>query len=215
MTLDLLVDAIVPIAVIVLMTAVGLNLTLTSLRTILKHPRSLLLSTLFQILVLPLAALSLIFLLSPPPLIAIVMFALAISPGGALSNGFTHLAGGNLVLSVMMTIVTTRLVIFTADDVARTATDMPRSVTSVTASTRGSRQNCRRSPGPVPWSSERPPEPWSERRRPMGPFCLTGGSNSSRREVSCGQDLKTDVEQVSALLTCPTLSPSPGPGRRR
>jgi BASS family bile acid:Na+ symporter len=53
-------------------------------------------------------------LVAPPTLVAVVMFAIAISPGGTLSNVLTHLAHGNLALSVIMTIATTLLVSATA-----------------------------------------------------------------------------------------------------
>jgi bile acid:Na+ symporter, BASS family len=122
MTVDLLVGVIVPVAVILMMTAVGLNLSLSSVRSVFRHPRSLVLMTLAQLVLLPVVALALIVLLTPPPLVALAIFAVAISPGGALSNGLTHLVGGNLALSVMMTIATTMLVAVTAPAAAGLAT---------------------------------------------------------------------------------------------
>jgi BASS family bile acid:Na+ symporter len=114
MTVELLVGVIVPVAVIIVMAAVGLNLRVASVRESFRRPRSLLICTALQIVLLPVAALLLVRLLSPPPLLAVVMFAIAISPGGALSNVLTHLARGNLALSVIMTVVTTLLVSATA-----------------------------------------------------------------------------------------------------
>jgi BASS family bile acid:Na+ symporter len=114
MSVALLVGVIVPVAVIIVMLAVGLNLRVAAVRESLRHPRSLVACTLLQIVLLPVATLLLIALVAPPPPMAIVMFALAISPGGGLSNVFTHLARGNLALSVMMTIATTLLVAATA-----------------------------------------------------------------------------------------------------
>jgi BASS family bile acid:Na+ symporter len=113
-TAGILGGVIVPISVIILMTAVGLNLKLAAMRENLRHPRSLIIATLLQVVVLPLAALLLIKLLAPPPVLAIAMFAVAISPGGALSKVFTHLARGNLALSIMMTVVTALAVSATA-----------------------------------------------------------------------------------------------------
>lgn len=110
MTVELLVYLIVPVNVAILMTAVGLNLRLESVHDVLKRPRSLFVTTVLQLILLPTAALILIWLLEPPALIALAIIAIAISPGGALSNAFTHLIGGNLALSVLMTTVTTLLV---------------------------------------------------------------------------------------------------------
>jgi BASS family bile acid:Na+ symporter len=114
MTAGLLGGVIVPIGVVILMTAVGLNLKLAAMRENLRHPRSLLIATLSQVVLLPLAALLLIKILAPPPVLSVAMFAVAISPGGALSKVFTHLARGNLALSVMMTVVTALAVSATA-----------------------------------------------------------------------------------------------------
>lgn len=114
MSVELLVGVIVPVAVIIVMLAVGLNLRLADIRESLRRPRSLFICVLTQIVLLPIAALLLIALVAPPPLMGITMFAIAISPGGALSNVLTHLARGNLALSVIMTVATTLLVAATA-----------------------------------------------------------------------------------------------------
>jgi BASS family bile acid:Na+ symporter len=109
-TVGLLVGGIVPVAVIVLMAAVGLHLRLLAVREIIERPRSLVVATVLQIVLLPAVALALVALAAPPPVTALVIVAIAVSPGGALSNAFTHLAGGNLALSILMTMVTTLLV---------------------------------------------------------------------------------------------------------
>jgi BASS family bile acid:Na+ symporter len=96
------------------MFGVGLNLTLASLRDTLDHPRSLVVATLLQIVLLPACALIVIAALGPAPVAAVAILAIAASPGGALSNAFTHMIGGNLALSVMMTTVSTILVTATA-----------------------------------------------------------------------------------------------------
>jgi bile acid:Na+ symporter, BASS family len=114
MTVDLLVSVIVPVCVVVLMFSVGLSLTLSSLRSTCRHPRSLVLATLLQIVLLPACALVIISALGPAPVAAVAILAIAASPGGALSNAFTHMIGGNLALSVMMTTISTILVCATA-----------------------------------------------------------------------------------------------------
>jgi hypothetical protein len=96
------------------MTAVGLNLSPSALRETFRRPRSLVLATALQIVLLPAAVLAMIAVLRPDPVLALVLLAIAICPGGAMSNAFTHLVGGNLALSVMMTMVTTLLVSATA-----------------------------------------------------------------------------------------------------
>jgi BASS family bile acid:Na+ symporter len=122
MTADLLGGVIVPLGVVILMTAVGLNLKIAALRESFRRPRSLVLATVVQIVLLPVAALALVMVLAPPPLLAAAIFAVAISPGGALSKVFTHLARGNLALSVAMTVVTACTVSLTAPAAVGAAT---------------------------------------------------------------------------------------------
>jgi bile acid:Na+ symporter, BASS family len=114
MTAEMLSSVVVPICVILMMTAVGLNLSPAALRETFRRPRSLVLATALQIVLLPAAVLAMIAVLRPDPVLALVLLAIAICPGGAMSNAFTHLVGGNLALSVMMTTVTTLLVSVTA-----------------------------------------------------------------------------------------------------
>ena len=120
-TVELLVSGIVPTGLVILMFGVGLNLSIPSLGEILRHPRNLVVATLLQIVLLPALALALIAVFKPAPLVALSIIAIAASPGGALSNAFTHLLGGNLAFSVMMTTVSTILVAATAPAVLAAA----------------------------------------------------------------------------------------------
>jgi BASS family bile acid:Na+ symporter len=113
-SVGLLASGIVPVCVVIMMFGVGLNLTLTSLGGIFTNPRSLLVATVLQIVLLPALAIILIAVFTPAPVVALALVALAASPGGALSNVFTRLMGGNLALSVVMTTVTTVLASATA-----------------------------------------------------------------------------------------------------
>jgi BASS family bile acid:Na+ symporter len=113
-SVELLASGIVPVCVVIMMFGVGLNLTLASLGGILANPRSLLVATVLQIVLLPALAIILIAVFTPAPVVALALVAVAASPGGALSNVFTRLVGGNLALSVVMTTVTTFLVSATA-----------------------------------------------------------------------------------------------------
>jgi BASS family bile acid:Na+ symporter len=114
MTVGFLVSVIVPVCVTILMYGIGLNLSLAALRTTLAAPRNLLIATLLQIILLPTLAVILIALLDPPAVVALALLAVAVSPGGALSNTFTLLAGGNLAFSVVLTTLSTLAVWATA-----------------------------------------------------------------------------------------------------
>ena len=121
MSVELLASGIVPVCVVIMMFSVGLNLTLASLGGILTNPRSLIVATILQIVLLPGLAIIVIAIFAPEPVVALALIAVAASPGGALSNVFTRLVGGNLALSVVMTTVTTLLVSATAPVVVAVA----------------------------------------------------------------------------------------------
>jgi BASS family bile acid:Na+ symporter len=110
LTIGILVYLIVPVAVVFLMTGVGLHLSLAAVRGVVRNPGSFVVCTVLQIVLLPAAALAIVAIFEPAPLIALVIVAISVSPGGALSNALTQLVGGNLALSILMTTCTTVLV---------------------------------------------------------------------------------------------------------
>jgi BASS family bile acid:Na+ symporter len=105
--LDLIADLAVPTVVWLLMLVVGLELSPSDFRRVLRYPRAVVTATAGQILLLPLIAAALILVLEPPPHIVAGMVLVAASPGGAISNVYTLLAGAHVALSVTLTAVTT------------------------------------------------------------------------------------------------------------
>jgi BASS family bile acid:Na+ symporter len=103
--LDPIVDLAVPAVVWLLMFVVGLELTAADFGRVLDYPRTVLLATLGQLLLLPLLAALLIWSLAPPPAIVAGLVLVAASPGGALSNVYSYLARAHVALSVTLTAV--------------------------------------------------------------------------------------------------------------
>jgi BASS family bile acid:Na+ symporter len=103
--LELIVDVAVPAVVWLLMFVVGLELTPTDFGRVLEYPRIVLLATLGQLLLLPLLAALLIWALTPAPAIVAGLVLVAASPGGALSNVYSYLAGVHVALSVTLTAI--------------------------------------------------------------------------------------------------------------
>lgn len=103
--LAFIVDIAVPAVAFVLMLIVGLELHVVDFLRALKHPRTVLIATLGQVLLLPLLAIIIVRLLSPDPTIALGVLFLALSPGGPISNYYSHLTGKNAALSVTLTAV--------------------------------------------------------------------------------------------------------------
>ncbi|NJL15582.1 MAG: bile acid:sodium symporter family protein [Microscillaceae bacterium] len=90
-----------------IMFGVALDLQWKQFEEIFRRPRSFGLGLLSQLLVLPLLTLALVYGLRPYPSLALGMVLVAVCPGGNVSNFFTHLARGNVALSVSLTTVVT------------------------------------------------------------------------------------------------------------
>jgi BASS family bile acid:Na+ symporter len=94
------------VAVILMMTVVGLGLTIEDFRRLRKQPRLGLLGTTGQWLLLPLAAWAVAWSLPLPPNVVAGMILVVGSPAGAISNYYSYLARADAALSVSLTAVT-------------------------------------------------------------------------------------------------------------
>ena len=111
--MELLVDIAIPVVVIMMMFVVGLELSLEDFRRIHGYPKPVLVGTAGQLIILPVIAAVLAFVLDPPRHIVAGMVLVAACPGGAISNYYVYLARANVALSVTLTAVTTVLAFVT------------------------------------------------------------------------------------------------------
>ncbi len=101
-------SAIVPLLVAI-MFCMGLTLSVSHFREIIKKPGPILLGVGLQFLVMPLAAFILGHFLSLPKAELAGMVLVGSSAGGTASNVMCYLARGNVALSVLMTLTSTLL----------------------------------------------------------------------------------------------------------
>jgi BASS family bile acid:Na+ symporter len=106
-------DVAVPVVVWLLMFVVGLDLSPADFRRVFAYPRTVLVATAAQVVLLPLLAAPLIWLLQPPPAIVVGIVLLAGTPGGAISNFYALLARANVALSVTLTAISSLLAVVT------------------------------------------------------------------------------------------------------
>ena len=111
--MEMLVDIAIPVVVIMMMFVVGLELSLEDFRRIQGYPKPVLVGTAGQLIILPLIAAVLAFILDPPRHIVAGMVLVAACPAGAISNYYVYLARANVALSVTLTAVTTVLAFVT------------------------------------------------------------------------------------------------------
>lgn len=109
-----------PIALGLMMLAMGLSLTFADFQRIARYPKAAVLGILMQLFLLPLIAWVLILSITNfiplsselAQLLFLGLIILAACPGGATSNIISYLAGGDVALSISMTAVVSILVPF-------------------------------------------------------------------------------------------------------
>ena len=88
------------------MFGLGLGLTTTDFSRVIKNPKDFFVGFFSQLILLPIVALGLVFLLNLPTTIAVGLMIIAAAPGGVTSNILTKFANGDVALSVTLTAVT-------------------------------------------------------------------------------------------------------------
>lgn len=100
-----LISAGLPIALILVMTGVGLGLRPDDFRRVVQQPKGFVVGALSQLLLLPLVAVIIIELFGLTGGVAIGLFIIALCPGGSTSNLYSMLAKADVGLSVSLTAV--------------------------------------------------------------------------------------------------------------
>ena len=108
-----IVTTIAPFALALIMFGLGLGLTTTDFSRVLKNPKDFFVGFFSQLILLPIVALGLVFLLNLPTTIAVGLMIIAAAPGGVTSNILTKFANGDVALSVTLTAVTSLVSILT------------------------------------------------------------------------------------------------------
>ena len=99
------IDVLLPAALAFIMFSVGLALRADDFHQVFQAPRALVIGLCGQLVVVPLAALAVVFLFELPPALGMGLMILAACPGGASSGFLTHVARGNAALSLTLTVI--------------------------------------------------------------------------------------------------------------
>lgn len=98
-----------PLALVIIMLGLGLSLRIEDFTKVLSRPKPLIVGIACQVVILPVLCLALVYVSDLPPSIAVGMMLLAASPGGTSATIFTHLARGDVALSLTLAGTTTIL----------------------------------------------------------------------------------------------------------
>ena len=95
-----------PLALAFIMLYLGLTLNIKDFHLVLQRPRALVAGLTGQILMVPLLGFGVAWALQLDPIMAVGLMVLAACPGGVSSGLLTHLARGDVALSISLTAVT-------------------------------------------------------------------------------------------------------------
>ena len=117
------VTTIAPIALALIMLALGLGLSVDDFSRVLRQPKDFLIGLLCQLILLPIIAFILVKIYNPPIELALGVMIIAAAPGGVTSNVLTKFANGDVALSISLTaiislisIISVPLIIFQSAD---------------------------------------------------------------------------------------------------
>lgn len=105
-------DVVLSGAMFTLMFAMGLTLATDDFRRIAGNPRTTLVGTLVQLVVMPVVGVGLANVLGLSPLMSTGLVVVSACPGGMFSNMYVHLARGNTALSITLTATATLVTLF-------------------------------------------------------------------------------------------------------
>jgi BASS family bile acid:Na+ symporter len=108
-----LTQVALPIAIILIMTGVGLSLVPADFKRVFQQPKAFFIGAICQMLILPLIAIAVIALTGLEGELAIGLFILSLCPGGATSNLYSYLSKADVGLSVSLTAIIGMITPFT------------------------------------------------------------------------------------------------------
>ncbi len=110
---SLFAAVLLPVALAVIMTTLGLSLTPADFRRVLVLPKGVAIGMLNLLLIAPLLAFAVAELYSLEPALAVGLVLLGAAPGGTTANMLTHLARGDTALSITMTAISSLTAVLT------------------------------------------------------------------------------------------------------
>ncbi len=125
------VTKIAPIALALIMLALGLGLTSQDFLRVIKKPKDFIIGLICQLILLPIVAFILIKIFDTPLELALGVMIIAAAPGGVTSNVLTKFANGDVALSVSLTAIISLLSIISVPFIVFKSADLL-GVTSIT-----------------------------------------------------------------------------------
>lgn len=103
---------VIPVCIFLIMLGMGLSLAPDDFKRVIKSPKAVSIGLINQLLLLPVIGFALASFMPLEPEYAVGVMLLVLCPGGTTSNMFSHLAKGDVALSVTMTAVASLVTVF-------------------------------------------------------------------------------------------------------
>ena len=110
---SILTSIILPVSLAIIMLGMGLTLVLENFKKIFQFPKATFIGLTNQLLLLPIVGFGLAIFFDLPSDMAVGLMIIAACPGGPTSNLITHVAKGDIALSISLTAITSILTVFT------------------------------------------------------------------------------------------------------
>ena len=111
--MNIVTDVILPLALAIIMFALGLGLTGEDFLRVARQPRDFFVGAFSQIILLPIIAFILVKIWPIAPELAIGVMIIAAAPGGVTSNLLTYFVKGDVALSISLTAIISLLCVVT------------------------------------------------------------------------------------------------------
>ena len=118
------VTKIAPIALALIMLALGLGLSGQDFLRVIKQPKDFIVGLICQLVLLPIIAFILIKIFNTPLELALGVMIIAAAPGGVTSNVLTKFANGDVALSVSLTAIISLISIFSVPFIVFMSADL-------------------------------------------------------------------------------------------
>lgn len=113
MEANLLTQVFLPLALFIIMLGMGLSLKFNDFRNVILFPGAVGIGLVLKLLFIPALTFGMLYLIPLQPELAVGFVLLASCPGGATTNLITHLAKGDVALSITLTAVASVITVFT------------------------------------------------------------------------------------------------------
>lgn len=113
MEANLITQVFLPLALFIIMLGMGLTLKPSDFRNVVLFPRAVGVGLVLKLLFIPVLTFGMLYLIPLQPELAVGFVLLAACPGGATTNLITHLAKGDVALSITLTAIASVITVFT------------------------------------------------------------------------------------------------------